>query len=132
MSQQGTTNFMSIEVAAQKFLFKTSDPISSGLNFEQLLSAVESDEGMTQTKIPFFHNHLHDLESLWWVAVWVVFYNNFSEPNPSFTFRDAEYQFHLARTVPAHVRQFHSPQWLPTSLRVTRDMQQVSTRQGHL
>ena len=47
--------------------------------------------------MPFFHNHLHDLESLWWVAVWVVFYNNFSEPDPSFTLPDAEYRLDIVR-----------------------------------
>ena len=44
---------------------------------------------MSQTKTSFFYNHLHDLESLWWVAVWVVFYNNFLEPEPSFKFLNA-------------------------------------------
>ena len=52
---------------------------------------------MAQTEMPFFHNHLHDLESLWWVAVWVVFYNNFSEPDPSFTLPDAEYRLDIVR-----------------------------------
>jgi len=27
----------------------------------------------------FSHNHLHDLESLWWVAVWMVFYHHLSK-----------------------------------------------------
>jgi hypothetical protein len=35
------------------------------------------------TETPFSHNHLHDLESLWWVAVWIVFYNYFSPAMPS-------------------------------------------------
>ena len=58
--------------------------------------------GAAQTEVPFSHNHLHDLESLWWVAVWVVFYNYFSEGTssrdpPSFTLRDAEYHLKLVR-----------------------------------
>ena len=52
----------------------------------------------------FFHNHLHDLESLWWVAVWVVFYNHFSEQtssqdHPSFTLQDARGQLELAKAL---------------------------------
>jgi hypothetical protein len=49
-SQQGTSDFMSIEVAAQLFLF-----------FPRAIRAAE-------IRPAFYHNHLHDLESLWWVA----------------------------------------------------------------
>jgi hypothetical protein len=57
-SQQGTMDFMSIEVAAQEFLFPHVE--------EPTLTEHEGT-------VPFSHNHLHDLESLWWVAAWVVF-----------------------------------------------------------
>jgi hypothetical protein len=30
-------------------------------------------------QLPFSHNHLNNLELLWWVAVWIVFYNHFSK-----------------------------------------------------
>jgi hypothetical protein len=93
---------MSIEVAAQKFLFFPSDPGPSSTEVDEFVSITEQDVGTARTKVPFYHNHLHDLESLWWVAVWVVFYNYFSEETPSrdrpsFTLRDATDQLKLAR-----------------------------------
>jgi hypothetical protein len=69
---------MSIEVAAQEFLFP---PESDTIETEFIIGEV-SNTNVT-TEVPFFHNHLHDLESLWWVAVWVVFYNYISEGTPS-------------------------------------------------
>jgi hypothetical protein len=78
-------HFMSIEVTAHRFLFKPSNPTAGSSSFDEFLSAMECDEGMAETKVPFSHNHLHDLESLWWVAVWVVFYHSFSDGK---TFRD--------------------------------------------
>ena len=88
-------HFMSVEVAAQKFLFVPSD---TGPSSTELTAETEQDKG---TEVPFSHNHLHDLESLWWVAVWVVFYNNFSDgtPSPSLKRRDVEKQLNLARTL---------------------------------
>ena len=93
---------MSIEVAAQKFLFFPSDPGPSSTEVDEFVSVTEQDVKTARTKVPFSHNHLHDLESLWWVAVWVVFYNYFSEgmpsrDRPSFTLQDAADQLKLAR-----------------------------------
>jgi hypothetical protein len=100
-SQQGTKNFMSIEVAAQDFLFYPSDPGPSSTGLDE---TTKQDEGTAETEVSFSHNHLHDLESLWWVAVWVVFYNYFSEETPShdrpsFTLKDAQGQLKLAGTL---------------------------------
>ena len=96
-------HFMSIEAAAHDFLFepsvRSSVASSSSSNFDQLLDAMKKRK---VPEIPFFHNHLHDLESLWWVAVWVIFYNNFSEPEPSFTFQDAQLRLGLARKLFPH------------------------------
>jgi hypothetical protein len=100
-------HFMSIEVAAQKFLFPPSGP-GLGLNeLDGLVKARERGMGMAPTDIPFSHNHLHDLESLWWVAVWVVFYNYFSEGTssrdlPSFTLKDVVGQLKLTRVLFPH------------------------------
>ena len=54
--------------------------------------------------VPFSHNHLHDLESLWWVTVWMVFYHHFSttsqsDDKPPFSLSEAESQLALARTL---------------------------------
>jgi hypothetical protein len=88
---------MAIEVAAQKFLFSNQTSSSSG--FDNFLSANDQDG---TPKVPFYPNHLHDLESLWWVAVWMVFYHYFSKgtssgKRPSFTLQDAAGQLYLAK-----------------------------------
>ena len=53
-------DFMSIEVAAQKFLFH-SEPGPSLTEVDELASVTEQDVGMARaravTKVPFFHNH---------------------------------------------------------------------------
>jgi serine/threonine protein kinase len=105
-SEQGTMDFMSIEVAAQKFIFH-SEPGPSLMEVDELAGETEQDVGMAWTKVPFSHNHLHDLESLWWIAVWVVFYNYFSEGTssrdlPSFTLKDVVGQLKLTRVLFPH------------------------------
>jgi len=93
-------HFMSIEVAAQKFLFPPSEPELTEL--DEVLNAMKKKTGapsQPKTKAPFSHNHLHDLESLWWVAVWVVFYNDFptSGNRPSLTIQDTKDQIKQAQ-----------------------------------
>jgi hypothetical protein len=57
--------------------------------------------GVVITPVPFSHNHLHDLESLWWVAVWMVLYNDFSKPkkddNPALEREELQQQLILAQ-----------------------------------
>jgi len=97
---------MSIEVAAHRFLFFPSNPGFSSTELEldeerDQDEKMDQDEeaGTVQTRVPFSHNHLHDLESLWWVAVWVVFHNYFSKEatSPSVTLQDVENQIRQAR-----------------------------------
>ena len=61
---------MSIEVAAQRFLFRPGRP--RVFHIQQGMSATEDNIG-----VPWTHNYLHDLESLWWVTVWMVTFNDF-------------------------------------------------------
>jgi len=109
-SQQGTMQFMfmSIEVAAQLFLFCPLNPgfSSTELNEEtdqdeeMDSEGTDQDEGTAQTKVPFSHNHLHDLESLWWVAVWVVIHNYIISKDttyPPVTLQDAAQQLEQSR-----------------------------------
>ena len=56
LREQGTAYFKAIEVQAGKFLFRTIR-IRAGDN-----------------PPPFLHNYLHDLEGLWWIAMWSLFY----------------------------------------------------------
>jgi len=56
--------------------------VSHALIFSQLshildiLEEQKSIKNNKPAKLLFVHNHLHDFKSLWWVAVWVVFYND--------------------------------------------------------
>ncbi|KAF9505226.1 hypothetical protein BS47DRAFT_1435749, partial [Hydnum rufescens UP504] len=61
-----TRFFMSVEVPAQLYLFLPDEPPNNGCR-----------------EFLFAHNYLHDLKSLWWVAVWIVFYNEFWGPQRS-------------------------------------------------
>jgi hypothetical protein len=88
--------FMPIEVAEQSYIFPP-DPVLSIAEFDQYLSGTIQNP---TAKVSFFYNHLHDLESLWWVAVWMVFYNYFSETMPSddylpLEFNEKDVQEHL-------------------------------------
>jgi hypothetical protein len=89
---------MSIEVDAQLFLFR---PIVGQDFAERMQRAKLQNEPAT---VPFSHNHLHDLESLWWVTVWMVFYHHFSttpqsDDKPPFSLSEAASQLALARTL---------------------------------
>lgn len=92
---------MSIEVAAQQFLFGPHDQDD---NFTEVMQGAEllRQDDVERTAVPFSHNHVHDLESLWWVAVWMVFYNHFSKSQQSgaehlSSLLDAQRQLELAR-----------------------------------
>ena len=102
-SQQGTVHFMSIEVAAQAFLF--FPPVKTSL-----AGSRRSHRGQEQgfdPEVSFSHNHLNDLESLWWVAAWVVFHNYFLEKNLPLdhsppTLQDTEAELNLAQILFPH------------------------------
>ena len=93
-------NFMSVEVAAQEFLFFRHE--------DEDLSDFEGHRAKRQEAgVNFFHNHLHDLESLWWVAVWMAFYNDFlerdsSHDRPSPSLEDTKEKLSLAGTIFPH------------------------------
>jgi hypothetical protein len=104
-------HFKSIEVAAQIFLFCPRLP-DQDLNFTEMLDEIQWNEEQEATnsmqnrpaEVPFSHNHLHDLESLWWVAVWMTFYNDFSTNQQSSEealsdIWEVECQLHLARII---------------------------------
>ena len=94
---------MSIEVAAQQFLFGPHDQDD---NFTEVMQGAKmpKQNNIESAAVPFSYNHVHDLESLWWVAVWVVFYNHFSKSQqsgeePLSSLLDAQPQLELSRTL---------------------------------
>jgi len=103
---QGTMHFMSIEVAARIFLFlpqQSTEPTK----FQDKLRRIQEQKSIKNNKpakLAFVHNHLHDLESLWWVAVWMVFYHDLRETEksneaPLADLQDVERQLAHARTL---------------------------------
>jgi hypothetical protein len=103
---QGTMHFMSIEVAARIFLYLPQQS-TEHTKFQDKLRWIQEQKSIKNNKpakLPFVHNHLHDLESLWWVAVWVVFYNDLrdttqSNKAPLPDLQDVERQLAHARTL---------------------------------
>ena len=95
-------HFMSIEVAAQQFLFIPPNPTAKPSDLDEFRRARKREIEMAEADVPFSHNHLHDLESLWWVTVWVIFYRSFSDgttPRDRLTLQDAKDQLDLAENL---------------------------------
>lgn len=67
-------HFMPVEVAAHRYLFT---PTIDSATLEPLDYMEEADS------ISWTYNHTHDLESLWWVATWIVANNYFSTSGDS-------------------------------------------------
>jgi len=62
----------------------------------------QQEQNNKLVQLPFVHIYLHDLESLWWVAVWIVFYNEFcarsgSDADAHPNLKDIERQLEAAR-----------------------------------
>ncbi|KAF8524509.1 hypothetical protein JB92DRAFT_2806518 [Gautieria morchelliformis] len=82
-TRTGTINFMACEVAEEMYLF---NPYASYKDMPK----------------EFRHNSLHDLESLWWIAVWQIFYytlppddSSSSSPTDHHTTEDREERLSL-------------------------------------
>ena len=74
-------HFISIEATVLRYLFAPGKTAHRG--YQAIRDEVRSRSHAVQPKLPWRFNHLHDLESLWWVAVWIVFNNCFGEPDDS-------------------------------------------------
>jgi hypothetical protein len=71
--------FMSLEAVPQVFLF---GPTRGRRKLDTTQeSAEQAMRSRRSDAIPWSHNHLHDLESLWWVAVWMLIYHHFQHSN---------------------------------------------------
>jgi len=65
IAAKGTIDFMACEIEFQRYLFHKDDPL---LHFQ----ADVFDSPYGSSEIPFTANPLHDLESLWWIQVWLL------------------------------------------------------------
>lgn len=73
---QGTYQFMSVEAVSRGYLFTPGIAV----DFALLADPENEDEVKRESEPPTYsappkwrHNVLHDLESIWWVAVWAAF-----------------------------------------------------------
>ncbi|KAL5479042.1 hypothetical protein ACEPAI_2330 [Sanghuangporus weigelae] len=75
----GTPDFMAVEAATLCYLYRPQ--LSEEQSHAQFLAVIEGRLEDAKKMIesrrapPFSYNDLHDLESLWWIAVWEVFNN---------------------------------------------------------
>ncbi|KAI5996896.1 hypothetical protein F5J12DRAFT_725499 [Pisolithus orientalis] len=60
----GTLDFMACEVEAQKYLFEPPKVLSVADFFK---------DNKDKDKFPYKFNPLHDMESLWWIATWILY-----------------------------------------------------------
>ncbi len=90
MRGQGTLNFMAVEVDQRAYLFQEDTHKNKDASFDKSqLAAVTKDiasnkppsssSGLSESYVapqsttrPFFYNPLHELESIWWIAVYFV------------------------------------------------------------
>ncbi|KAI5114573.1 hypothetical protein M0805_006563, partial [Coniferiporia weirii] len=87
----GTLDFMAVEVANRAYLHVILQNIKEvdvyDARISKLLSeAKASKEGGTDPDSPikarikaaatFFYNELHDMESMWWIPIWILFFHD--------------------------------------------------------
>jgi hypothetical protein len=110
----GPTGYFALHVNQSCRTTVSIGPHDQDDNFTKVMqnAKMSKQNDIESTAIPFAHNHVHDLESLWWVAVWMVFYNHFlksqqSSKEPLFSLLDAQCQLELAGTLfPTYMKSF--------------------------
>ena len=68
---------MSVEISRQSYLFanlsKDTDEGKDSGDYERRQVDKEKNPGLDDTPEGFYYNYIHDLESVWWIAVWALF-----------------------------------------------------------
>ncbi|KAG6327335.1 hypothetical protein ID866_11754 [Astraeus odoratus] len=62
----GTMDFMACEVEAQRYLFHKAEKRGKSTDIPSALGS--------EDRPPFRANSLHDLESLWWILAWILYF----------------------------------------------------------
>jgi hypothetical protein len=78
---KGTSFFMSTEVQYGKYIYNVSPDTPQFEELEDIhetMARTESIESTTPSvedkyPLPFAHNYLHDMESIFWIAIWFIF-----------------------------------------------------------
>ncbi|KAJ3793702.1 hypothetical protein GGU11DRAFT_748665 [Lentinula aff. detonsa] len=86
----GTPFFMAAEALAQKYQFKARQLLniaeiedapdfgSTWADNQPVLNITYPTPSLEDV-VPFYHNPLHDLESVWWIIIYVLFFNDDAE-----------------------------------------------------
>ncbi|KAL5520234.1 hypothetical protein ACEPAG_9447 [Sanghuangporus baumii] len=70
----GSTYFMAVEVIKQSYNYGTPGEKSEG-GIDALLKGFADENFQEELDQTFLHNDLHDLESLWWITIYIIFFN---------------------------------------------------------
>ncbi|KAL5526061.1 hypothetical protein ACEPAG_7399 [Sanghuangporus baumii] len=80
-TRTGTLDFMAIEVMEQEYLYRPQqgsshiieEDIDEWLRVERLREYLKAMRNAP--RLPFVQNEGHDIESSWWIAIYILFYN---------------------------------------------------------
>ena len=68
---------MAVEIASQRYLFaKLSKDTAEGKGLDDYMQRqVDKEKNPRTDDTPegIYYNYIHDLESVWWIAVWALF-----------------------------------------------------------
>ena len=82
---------MPAEVMSLEFLFDLAE--DPGPAEDPPTHEFEVNEEATEIKLPFRYNAIHDIESVWWVGVWMMFFHKpggYNEPRENSLDRQLE------------------------------------------
>ncbi|KAI5115744.1 hypothetical protein M0805_002822 [Coniferiporia weirii] len=71
----GTLDFMAVEVTRRYYNFLPIRDVDQVFG-EAARVLAEQDSGQVDLGMGFCHNRFHDLESIWWIAVWMLFFHD--------------------------------------------------------
>ncbi|KAJ3999942.1 hypothetical protein F5050DRAFT_751632 [Lentinula boryana] len=80
----GTFNFMASEVIAGRYLFRPAFNLDLFKNPTQFLAA-----DRIRARLPFAFNPLHDMESIWWILIYLLYFNDDKQNVADADFADA-------------------------------------------
>ncbi|KAJ3985486.1 hypothetical protein F5890DRAFT_1409428 [Lentinula detonsa] len=98
----GTPFFMAAETLVNAYLFtsanrKLKDKSQISIDFDLVKKKNVSKTWVVAPAVPFAYNPLHDLESVWWIIVYVLFFNDdvsVSSSDPTHRQRKMQELFH--------------------------------------
>ncbi|KAJ1309334.1 hypothetical protein OPQ81_006114 [Rhizoctonia solani] len=109
----GTAMFMATEVAfgehhRLRSLRKSSGPLNSRKTLKSLGRSLWTTNQYSESTLlpPFRHNPLHDMESMWWLCIWMMFYL----VHPKRSGQTNLYNYHAVFGTPYSRRDFMEPE----------------------